>query len=502
MSHKIVILLVLLGLIGIMASEGLGQEPLRIRLFKADPAVICTGQGTVLSWDVSGANDVTIKRVIHSIGPSGSFKVFPLNNTTYELTASNDGRDTVAKVKVTVKDCIAIEKFKVDPEKICKGSNATLRWKVVGASNVAIDHGIGEVPSLGAMDVTRNESATYNLTAINGTKNATANFTLTVDLSCPKIISFEVDRHDIIKGSKATLKWNVTNAENISIDDWIEGKNLTGTKEVSPNSTIIYTLNATNGTNFAISEILVNVGIKYPIIKDFTASRSLIVRGTESILSWNTTGANRIFIDPDIGEVAGSGSKKVAVERNTSYIITASNASGDVTKMTTVNVTNIAYDFVARAPYAEWHAEIDGQTYGFRFPKPETTTFGYGKWVDIAQSILKIGPRKGGRIIGDFTGDMMSSGYFIDPRDTLNFSAELSDWTSLLTNVIITPMLGANSLGSYNIDALSINTRETRDLIPLSEYEGRNPGFYLIVDCNGRDWGDNININEMKIVRE
>jgi hypothetical protein len=96
---------------------------------------------------------------------------------------------------------------------------------------------------------------------------------------------------------------------------------------------------------------------------------------------------------------------------------------------------------------------------------------------------------------------MMNSGYFIDPRDTLNFSIGLSDWTAVSTNVIITPMLGANSLGSYNLDALSLDRRDDKDLISLSEYAGRNPSIYLIVDCNGYDWQDNININEMKIVR-
>ncbi|MCX6674781.1 MAG: hypothetical protein NTY37_13500 [Methanothrix sp.] len=305
MSYKIVVVIVLLGLIGLMASESLAQEPLKIRPFRADPSAICAGQGTILSWDVSGATNVTIEPDIHSVGLTGSFEVFPRNNTTYELTASNNDRDAVAKVKVVVKDCIAIEKFLVEPQKVCKGSNATLQWKVVGASNVTIDHGIGEVPSMGVMEVTGNMSTTYNLTAINGTKNSTANSTLAVDLSCPSINGFEVDRPDIIKGSKTELSWDVTNAENVSIDG-IEEANHTGSREVSPNSTIVYTLNATNGTNFAISEKLVNVRNKFPEIKDFTASPSSIVRGT--VTSWpgrhmqngmqKSTARNMVSISP------------------------------------------------------------------------------------------------------------------------------------------------------------------------------------------------------------
>ncbi|MCX6674780.1 MAG: hypothetical protein NTY37_13495 [Methanothrix sp.] len=103
---------------------------------------------------------------------------------------------------------------------------------------------------------------------------------------------------------------------------------------------------------------------------------------------------------------------------------------------------------------------------------------------------------------------MMNMGYSIDSRDTLNFWAELSDWTSLLSNIIITPMLGANSLGSYNLYvSKSLDSQSVRDQISLSKADelrkaGENPGIFLIVDCNGRDWGDDINIKEMKIVRE
>jgi hypothetical protein len=344
MSHKIVILLVLLGLMGIMASEGLAQEPLKIRSFKAEPAAICAGQGTNLSWNVSGAINITIEPDIHSVLQKGSVWVLPKINTTYELTASNastDGREAVASVKVTVNDCIAIEKFAVEPEKICKGSNAKLQWKVVGATNVNIDHGIGEVNSSGLMEITGNEGATYNLMAINGTKNATANSTLTVDLSCPKIVSFEVDRSDIVMGSNATLRWNVTNANNVTIDNEIGEVPLEGYRDVSPYSSVIYTLNATNGTNFVVSQKIVIVGTKLPEIIDFTASPGSIVQGTESSFSWNVTGADDISVYPDIGEVISNDRKNVIVEENATYILTAHNASGNITKIATVNVTNM-----------------------------------------------------------------------------------------------------------------------------------------------------------------
>jgi hypothetical protein len=500
MSHKILVLLVLLGLVGLMASESLAQEPLKIRSFKADPAAMCAGQSTILSWDVSGAENVTIEPDVYSGEPNGFAEIFPQNNTTYKLTAFSDNVNAVAKLKVVVTDCIAIEKFAVEPEKVCKGSNATVQWKVAGASNVTIDHGIGEVPSTGMMEVTGNESTTYNLTAINGTKNSTANSTLAVDLSCPSINNFEADRPDIIKGSNATLRWNVTNAENVSIDNGIGEVDLSGSMDVSPDSSVIYTLNATNGTNFAISEEIVNVGIKFPEIIDFTASPGLIIRGTESILSWNVTGADYISVDPDIGKVVSNGRKKVIGEENTTYILTAGNASGNVTEISSISITNIAYDFVARAPYAKWSVFSPSYDGRIDFGESDRSTHGFVRYDDAAKTVLKIGPPDQGKIIGDFSEDIKNMGYFIDSRDTFNFWAEMG--LSPLANVNIDLKLDIVPLRYYNLYRVPPFGGTAREPIVMNRYAGREPNFSLILDSNGYAYGDHTYFREMKIVRE
>jgi hypothetical protein len=479
----------------------LGQMP-TVLSFGADPAQICIGQGVNLSWQVDDAENISIEPDLNVVDAVGQKNIFPKNNTTYKLTASNANGNITAELNVVAIDCIAIEKFMAEPQEVCKGSNATLQWIVVGASNVTIDHDIGEVPSTGFIEVTGNETTTYNITAINGTRVSSANSTLIVDLSCPSIDYFEVDTPDIIKGSNATLSWNVTNAENASLDNGIGEVDHQGSMQVSPDSSVIYKLNATNGTNSVTSEKIVNVSVKFPEIIDFAAIPSTVVRGTNSTLSWNVTGADFVSIDPNIGKiaVAANDSQNVIVEESMTYILTAGNASGNVTETETISVNNIAYDFVARAPYARWYSEKDGYQQDLKFPGAERSEYGFAKYDDESHSILKIGPPEEGFIIGDYTEDMRAMGYFIDSRDVIDFQAELG-W-SPLGDIIIGPKLGVVTLDNYNLFNYLPFRGSVQTLIPLREYASNQPVFSIKLDANGGNSGDHTYIKEMRISRD
>lgn len=499
MEKNKAVILVLMVLACFLTGNCLGQMP-SVSSFVADPAQICIGQGVNLSWQADDAENISIEPDLNVVDAVGSKNIFPRNNTTYKLTASNANGNITAELNVVAIDCIAIDNFMTEPQEVCKGSNATLQWIVVGASNVTIDHDIGEVPSAGLIEVTGNETTTYNITAINGTRVSSANSTLIVDLSCPSIEYFEVDIPDIIKGSNATLSWNVTNAENVSLDNGIGKVDHLGSIQVSPDSSVIYTLNATNGTNFVISEKIVNVSVKFPEIIDFAASPITVVRGTNSTLSWNVIGADFVSIDPNIGRVTGNNSQNVIVEENTTYILTAGNASGNVTETETISVNDVAYDFVARAPYARWYSEKDGYQTDLKFPGAETSTFGFAKYDDASHSSLKMGPPDEGTIIGDYTDDMRAMGYFIDSRDMFSFQAELG-WNPA-GDITIGSKLGVVPLDNYNLFNYLPFRGSVQAIIPLREYAGNQPVFSIRLDANGGSYGDHTYIKEMRITRD
>lgn len=76
-----------------------------------------------------------------------------------------------------------------------------------------------------------------------------------------------------------------------------------------------------------------------PIISSFAAvPNSVPLGGGTVVLSWSVSGATHLSIDQGVGDVTGLTQKSVAVSQNTSFTLTASNASGQVTATASVTV--------------------------------------------------------------------------------------------------------------------------------------------------------------------
>jgi hypothetical protein len=76
-----------------------------------------------------------------------------------------------------------------------------------------------------------------------------------------------------------------------------------------------------------------------PVIGVFSNNPAAIGPGGTSTLLWNVTGANSVSIDQGIGQVNAAGIKVISPAASSVYTITATNATGTVTRsaMTTVN---------------------------------------------------------------------------------------------------------------------------------------------------------------------
>lgn len=76
-----------------------------INTFNANPTTLDFGNSTTLSWEVSGADTVSIDQGIGIVTASGTINITPSTTTTYTLTATgNSSAITTAGVKVTVKN--------------------------------------------------------------------------------------------------------------------------------------------------------------------------------------------------------------------------------------------------------------------------------------------------------------------------------------------------------------------------------------------------------------
>lgn len=67
----------------------------------ANPNTINAGQAATLTWNTTGATDITIDS-IGKVGPSGSTQVLPSQSTTYHMVAKGEGGTQEATARVTV----------------------------------------------------------------------------------------------------------------------------------------------------------------------------------------------------------------------------------------------------------------------------------------------------------------------------------------------------------------------------------------------------------------
>jgi len=154
-----------------------------------------------------------------------------------------------------------ISTFTASPQTIQAGESAKLVWNVTEATKVSIDQGIGDISSSGAIVVSPVSTTTYTLIATrsNGTSvTATAQVAI-LPFGAPVIVSFSVSPPVINTGNTATLSWSISGATSIIIDNGIGAVASAGTRSVSPSTTTVYTLTATNSSGSVNQSLQITV---------------------------------------------------------------------------------------------------------------------------------------------------------------------------------------------------------------------------------------------------
>jgi hypothetical protein len=145
-----------------------------INSFTALPASINFGNSSVLNWNVTDAQVVTIDSGIGAIPLIGSRLVSPTTSTYYTLTAMNASGTTTSTVLVEVVVPVIprvslplINYFTANPDVILYGNSSVLSWNVSNASQIIIEPTIGYVNSTGSIYITPRLSSEFRLTASN-----------------------------------------------------------------------------------------------------------------------------------------------------------------------------------------------------------------------------------------------------------------------------------------------------------------------------------------------
>lgn len=274
-----------------------------INSFGSSPEIIEPGEVSVLSWDVSGADNVTMEPGIGAVNSSGSLSISPSETTTYKLIASGDGKENVAMCTVTVEgESLLISSFDASPTSIRSGESAVLNWHVSGASNVTIEPDIGTVEPSGTLNVSPSATTSYKLTASNGEKEDVAYCTVTVE------------------ENPLPPEKNMTSEE----ENTLPSAGDQSAQEEEPTSEDLTSEDSTSKD--------------LPSIVSFNADNDAIEKGESSNLTWSVSDATEVSIDPEIGAVSLTGSQRVFPEETTTYKLTATNSAGSISATKVVYV--------------------------------------------------------------------------------------------------------------------------------------------------------------------
>ena len=314
-----------------------------IVLFEAKPGVIRLGESTTLNWQTEGVSSVSIEPYVGIQGPEGSVKIQPIVSTTYTLRIDTVNGPITKSVKIEViSGSPVINQFSATQTEITEGESVTLQWATSNTTRVVIAPDIGETTVSGSQIVSPQTTTTYRLIAMSDTEMTMRELTVTVAASEEPIIrSFTVSPMTVSPGQPATLSWQTSNADSVSIDNNV-GINLSanGTVEITPNETTTYTLTAYRLSQSKTAQVTVVVQQNGPTIISLDANPESVVLGASTTISWQTTNTTEVTFDNGIGRKATTGSVVVTPMATTTYTMTAIGAGGQSTRAITVEVTS------------------------------------------------------------------------------------------------------------------------------------------------------------------
>ncbi len=327
---------------GAVTAPGNNGPSQAVIAFASGSSAIVQGQSTTLSWKATNAVSLSISPAVAAgtLPLTGSATVSPAATTTYVATAMDaNGKAATNSITVTVvpQGSAPTITLSVSPSVVAAGQTANLTWASTNATSVAITPAVlgDDVTSValsGTAAVSPTASTTYTATA-TGAGGITASAVATVNLLGVTLVASPAT---VGPGQNATLTWTSANAASVSIDQGIGVVGSNGSQIVSPAATTTYTMTATNGSATATATATINA----PLAVTLKANPANIAPGSQSTLTWASTGAASVSIDQGVPPIAGpSGSIAVSPAQNTTYTITATDAQGHTaTAAATVNV--------------------------------------------------------------------------------------------------------------------------------------------------------------------
>jgi len=184
----------------------------------------------------------------------------------------------------------------------------------------------------------------------------------------PSVVTFQANPAVITAGQSATLVWNVSGTNSVSIDQGLGTVPAASSQIVFPTVTTVYTLTANNLAGTTSKSIVISVN-PAPIAINIDVNPAVINSGASAALIWTVSNANSVSIDQGIGSVPLTGNKLVSPTDTTMYTLTASGPAGTVTKSVVLSVNapivavfNADPNIIAVGQLSNLHWDVTGAT--------------------------------------------------------------------------------------------------------------------------------------------
>jgi eukaryotic-like serine/threonine-protein kinase len=338
--------------------------------FSLEPNQVQAGQFATLKWQVENASIISI---------SGFGKVAPVGQKQYKPTSSGPvilivrnkrGKELAradVQVQVNYPDPL-IEAFTITPLQVQAGQPVTITWATQNASSVKLEPIQKKIKVNGSFTEKPKVTRAYTLrvTGLNGkvfeqsqtvtvtpAPIAIAKSPITVvkpvtpnppPVKAPNIDKFSASDNSITVGKPVTLSWRVRNADSVNIEP-LGPVAASGVRVERPNSSVTYKLIATNAGGRSEETVTVKVSVApvtptpKPSIEKFAISDPEIELGKSVTLTWKTSNAQTVTLEPIGKSLEANGSLKLDPQKTTTYRLVASSPSGTADESLTVKVT-------------------------------------------------------------------------------------------------------------------------------------------------------------------